>query len=121
MFVRSMISFVVPCLLFSLEKVFGRLRLRFMSLSLFALQLGRRFLQGTFYGVEALILLIGVSCAGVMGSRRITCFFTVEKLFSCGAWFLDLLGFLGTCLDRLQTRFAAGGTGSKSTLLGFGI
>ncbi|KAK4600989.1 hypothetical protein RGQ29_010535 [Quercus rubra] len=84
-------------------------------------QLGRRFLQGTFYGVEALILLIGVSCVGVMGSRRITCFFTVEKLFSCGAWFSDLLGFLGSCLDRLQTRFAAGGTGSERTPLGFGI
>ena len=121
MFVRSMISFDVPCLLFSLGKVFGRLRLRRMSLSLFGLQLGRRFLQGTFYGVEALILLIGVSCVGVMGSRRITCFFTVEKLFSCGAWFSDLLGFLGSCLDRLQTRFSAGGTGSESTLLGFGI
>ena len=55
------------------------------------------------------------------GGRRITCFFTVEKLLSCGAWFSDLLGFLGSCLDRLQTRFAAGGTGSESTLLGFGI
>ena len=85
------------------------------------LQLGRRFLQGTFYGVEALILLIGVSCVGVMGSRRITCFFTVEKLLSCGAWFSDLLGFLGFCLDRLLTLFAAGGTGSENTLLGFGI
>ena len=121
MFVRSMISFDVPCLLFSLGKVFERLRLRRMSLSLFGLQLGRRFLQGTFYGVEALILLIGVSCVGVMGSRRITCFFTMEKLFSCGTWFSDLLGFLRSCLDRFQTRFSAGGTGSESTLLEFGI
>ena len=92
-----------------------------MYLSLFDLQFGRRFLQGTFYGVEALILLINVSCVGVMGSWRITCFFTVKKLFSCGAWFSDLLGFLGSCLDRLQTRFSAGGTGSESTLLEFGI
>ena len=40
----SMISFDVLCLLFSFGKVFGRLRLRRMSLSLFGLQLGRRFL-----------------------------------------------------------------------------
>ena len=71
--------------------------------------------------VEALFLLTGVSCVGVMGNRRITCFFIVEKLFCCGAWFSDLLGFLGFCLDRLLTLFAAGGTGSENTLLGFGI
>ena len=121
MFARSMISFNVPYLLSFLGKVFGRLRLLCTSLSLFGLQLGKRFLQGTFYGVEALILLIGVFCAVVMGRRRITCFFIVEKLFSCGAWFSDLLGFLGSCLDRLQTRFSVGGTGSESTLPKFGI
>ena len=92
-----------------------------MSLSLFGLQLGRRFLQGIFFGVEALFSLTGVSCVGAMGNRRITCFFIVEKLFSCGAWFSDLLGFLGFCLDRLLTLFAAGGIGSENTLLGFGI
>ena len=121
MFACSMISFVVPCLLSFLGKVFGRLRLRCMSLSLFGLQLGKRFLQGTFCGVEALILLFGVFCVVVMGRRRITCFFIVEKLFSCGNWFSDLLGFLESCLDRLQTRFSAGGTGLESTLLEFGI
>ena len=121
MFARSMISVVVPCLLSFLGKVFGRLRLLCTSLSLPSLQLGKRFLQGTFCGVEALILLIGVFCAAVMGRRRITCLFIVEKLFNCGAWSLDLLGFLGSCLDRLQTRFSAGGTGSESTLLEFGI
>ena len=40
---------------------------------------------------------------------------------SCGAWFLDLLGFLGSCQDRLQIRFSVGGTGLESTLLAFGI
>ena len=121
MFARSMISFDVPCLLSFLGKVFGRLRLLCTSPSLFGLQLGKRFLQGTFCGVEALILLIGVFCAAVMGRQRITCFFIVKKLFSCEAWFLDLLGFLGSCLDQLQIRFSAGGTGLESTLLEFGI
>ena len=92
-----------------------------MSLSLFGLRLRKRFLRRTFCGVEALILLIGVFCVEVMGRQRITCFFIVEKLFSCGAWFSDLLGFLGSCLDRLQTHFSAGGTGSESTFLEFGI
>ena len=69
MFARSMISFEVPCLLSFLGKVFGRLRLPRMSLSLFGLQLGRRFLQGIFCGVKALILMIGALCAIVMGRR----------------------------------------------------
>ena len=120
-FARSIISSEIPCLLSFLGKVFGRLRLRCMSLSLFGLQLGKRFLQGTFCGVEALILLIGVFCVVVMGRRRITCFFIVEKLFSCGAWFLDLLGFLRSCQDRLQIRFLIGGIGLENTLLAFGI
>ena len=84
MFAHSMISFDVPCLLSFLGKVFGRLRLLRMS-PLFGLQPGKRFLQGTFCGVKASILLIGAFCAAVMGRRRITCFFIVEKLFSCGA------------------------------------
>ena len=121
MFARSMISFDVPCLLSFFGKVFERLRLLRTSPSLFGLQLGKRFLQGTFCGVEALILLIGVFCAAVMGRQRITCFFIVKKLFSCGAWFLDLLGFLRSCLDQLQIHFSAGGTGLESTLLEFGI
>ena len=44
----------------------------------------------------------------------------MEKLFSCGAGFLDLLGFLGFCQDRLQIRASVGGTGLESTLLEFG-
>ena len=59
----------VPCLLYFLGKVFGRLRLLRTSLSLFGLQLGRRFLQGTFCDVEALILLTGALCVVVMGRR----------------------------------------------------
>ena len=107
----SMISFKVPCLLSFLGKVFGRLRLLRTSLSLFGLQLGKRFLQGIICGIEALILLTGALCVAVMGSRWTICFFTVGKLFSCGAWCLDLLGSLGFCQDRLQTRSSAGGTG----------
>ena len=34
---------------------------------------------------------------------------------------LDPLGFLGSCLDRLQKCSSAGGTGLESTLLAFGI
>ena len=135
---RSMISFEVPCLLSFLGKVFGRLsllrtslslfglqlgkRLSLLrtSLSLFGLQLGKRFLQGIFYGVEASILLIGALCAAVMERRWIICFFIAEKLFSCGAWFLDLLGFLGFCQDRLQIHSSVGEIGLESTLLEFG-
>ena len=118
---RSMISFEVPCLLSFLGKVFGRLRFLRTSLSLFGLQLGKRFLQGISCGVEASFLLTGALCAVVMGRQRIICFFIVEKLISCGAWFLDLLGFLGSCQDRLQIRSSVGGIGLESTLLAFGI
>ena len=117
----SMISFEAPCLLSFLGKVFGRLRLLRTFLSLFSLQLGKRFLQGIFCDVEASILLIAALCAAVMGRRWIICFFIVEKLFSCGAWFLDLWGFLGFCQDRLQICSSVGGTGLESTLLAFGI
>ena len=88
---------------------------------LFGLQPGKRFLQGTFCGVKALILLIGVFCAAVMGRRRITCLFIVEKLFSCGAWSLDLLGFLGSCQDQLQILSLVSGIGLGSICLVFGI
>ena len=118
---RSTISFEVPCLLSFLGKVFRRLRLLRTSLSLFGLQLGRRFLQGIFYDVEASILLTGALCVVAMGRRWIICFSIVKKLISCGAWFLDLLGFLGSCQDRLQIRFSVGGIGLESTLLAFGI
>ena len=118
---RSIISYEVPCLLSFLGKVFGRLRLLCMSLSLFGLQLGRRFLQGTFCGAEALILLTGALCVVVMVRRWIICYSIVKKLISCGACFLDLLGFLGSGQDWLQIRFLVGGIDLESTLLAFGI
>ena len=52
-----------------LGKVFGRLRPLRTSLSLFGLLLGRRFLQGTLCGAEALSWLIGVLCVVAMGRR----------------------------------------------------
>ena len=118
---RSIISYEIPCLLFFLGKVFGRLRLLGTVLSLFGLQLGVRFLQATICGVEALILLIDALCVVVMGRRWIICYSIVKKLISCGAWFLDILGFHGSCLDRLQVLFLVGGIGLESTLLTFGI
>ena len=102
-FARSMTSFEVPCLLFFLGKVFGRLRPLRTSPSLFGLQLGRRFLPGTFCGVEALILLTGALCVVVMGRRWIICFSIVKKLISCGVWFLDW-NFLG--LAKISCRYA---------------
>ena len=98
---RSIISFEVPCLLSFHRKVFGRLKLLYASLSLFGLRFGRRFLQGTFCGVEILILLTGALCVVVMGRQWIICYSIVKKLVSCGAWFLNLLGFLRSCQDRL--------------------
>ena len=62
-FAPFMTSFEVPCLLLFLGKVFRSLRPLCTSLSLFGLQLGRRFLQGTLCDVEALIWLTGVLCS----------------------------------------------------------
>ena len=118
---HSIISYKVPCLLSFLGKVFGRLRLLGASLSLFGLQLGIRFLQATICEVEALILLTGALCVIVIGRRWTICYSIVKKLISCGAWFLDLLGFHGSCQDRLQILFSVGGIGLESTLLAFGI
>ena len=92
-----------------------------MFLSLFGLQFGIRFLQVTIYRVEGLILLTGALCVGVMGKRWIICYFSVERLIGCGVWFLDLLGFHGSCQDRLQILFLVGGIGLESTRLAFGI
>ena len=61
------ISYEVPCLLSFLGNVFGRLKLLDVSLSLFGLQLGIRFLQMTICEVEALTLLTSVLCVVVMG------------------------------------------------------
>ena len=72
-----------------------------MFFSLFGPQYGIRFLRLIIYRVEALILLTGALCVGVMGRQWIICYFIVERLIGCGIWFLDLLGFHGSCQDRL--------------------
>ena len=118
---RSIISYEVPYLLSFLGKVFGRLRLLSVILSLFGLQLGIRFLRATICRVEALILLTGALCVIVIGRQWIICYSILKKLISCGAWFLDLLGCHGSCQDRLQILFLVSGIGLESTLLAFGI
>ena len=64
---RFIISYKVPCPLSFLGKVFGRLRLLGVFLSLFGPLFGIRFLQATICRVEGLILLTGVLCVGVNG------------------------------------------------------
>ena len=39
----------------------------------------------------------------------------------CGVWFLDPLGFLGPCQDRLRILSLVGGIGLESIRLAFGI
>ena len=118
---RSIISYEVPYLLSFLGKVFGRLRLLSVILSLFRLQLRIRFLRATICGVEALILLTGALCVNVIGRQWIICYSILKKLISCGARCLDLLGFHGSCQDWLQILFLVSGIGLGSTLLAFGI
>ena len=81
---RFITSFEVSCPLSFLGKVFGRLRLLGVFLSLFGLQFRIRFLQVTICGVESLILLTGALCVVVMGRRWILCYFIVERLIGCG-------------------------------------
>ena len=38
-----------------------------------------------------------------------------------GLWCLDLLGFLGSCQDRLRLLYLVGGIGLESMCLAFGI
>ena len=93
--VYNIISYEVPCTLFFLGKVFGRLRLLGVFLFLCGLQFGIRFLQATICKVEGLILLTSALCVVVMGRRWIICYFAMERLISYGVWFSDLLGFHG--------------------------
>ena len=118
---RFIISYKVPCPLAFLEKVFGRLRLLGVFLSLFGLQLRIKFLQAAIFRVEALILLTGALCVVLMGRQWIICYSIVKKLIGCGVWFLNLLGFHGSCQDWLQILFSVGGIGLESTFLAFGI
>ena len=67
--------------------------------------------------LEGLILLTGALCVSVMGRQWIICYFIVERPISCGVWFLDLLGFHGSCQDQLQLLFLVGGIGLESTRL----
>ena len=118
---RFTVSYEVSCPLSFLGKIFGRLRLLNMFFSLFEPPYGTRFLQTTICRVEGLILLTGALCVIVMGRRWIICYFIVKRLIGCGAWFLDLLGFYGSCQDQLQILFLVGGIGWESTHLAFGI
>ena len=43
------------------------------------------------------------------------------KAYQLWSLVLDLLGFLGSCQERLQLRFSVGGIGLESALLAFGI
>ena len=79
-----------------------------------------RILTGDNLGVDG-ILLTGVSCAAVTGRRWIICYYIVERLIGCGVWCLDLLGFLGSCQDRLRILYLVGGIGLESICLAFGI
>ena len=80
--IRSfIIIYEVPCLLSFIGKIFGRLRLLGVFLSLF----GTRFLQVTICEIEGLILLTSALCVVVMGRRWTICYFIVESLIGCGA------------------------------------
>ena len=63
----------------------------------------------------------GALCAVVMGRRWIICYFIVVRLIGCGVWCLDLLGFHGSCHDRLQILSLVGGIGLESIHLAFEI
>ena len=115
------ISYEIPCPLSFLGKEFGRLRLLSMFLSLFGPQFGIKFLREIICGVKALILLTGALCVVVIGRRWIICYSIVKKLIGCGAWFLDLSGFYGSCQDQLQILFLVGRIGLENTLLAFRI
>ena len=77
-----------------LGKVFERLRLLSVFLSLFGPPFETRFLQVTICGVEGLILLTSALYVNVMGRQWIICYFIVEKLIGCGVQFLDLWDFM---------------------------
>ena len=115
------ISWEAPCPLFFLGKVFGRLRLLGVFLSLCGLLYGILSLQVIIWGVEGWILSTSVSCAVVMGRRWIICYYIVVRLIGYGVWCLDLLGFLGFCQDRLWILYSVSGIGLESIYLAFGI
>ena len=75
----------------------------------------------TTYRLGALISLIGALCVIVMGRQWIIYCYTVERLTSCGALSLELLGFRGFPHDRWQISSLVGGIGWGSTHLASGI
>ena len=87
------ISYEVPCPLSFLGKVFGRLRLLGVFLSLFGLLFGIRFLQLTICGVEGFILLTSALCVVVMGRQWIICYFIVETGKAYWLWSLVFRSF----------------------------
>ena len=106
-FACFIISYEVPCPFIFLGKVFGRLWLLGVFLSLFGPQFGIRFLQATICGVD-LILLTSALFVVVMGRWWIIYYFIVEMLIGCRVWFLDLLGFHGSSQSWLQLLFLVG-------------
>ena len=119
--VRFTISWEAPCPLFFLGKVFGRLRIFSVFPSLCGLLYRIGSLQVTIWGVKGWFLSTSVSCAVVMGRRWIICYFIMVRLISCGVWCLDLLGFHGSCQDRLQILYLVCEIGLESMCLAFGI
>ena len=118
---RFIINWEAPCQSFFLRKVFGRLRLYSVFPSLCGLLYGIGSLQVIIWGVEGWILSTSLSCAVVMGRRWIICYYIVVRLIGCGVRCLDLLGFLGSCHDRLQILYLVGGIGLESICLAFRI
>ena len=79
-----------------------------------------RIFTGDNWGVEGWLLLTDVSCAIVMGRLWIICYFIVVRLIGYRVWCLDLLGFFGSCQDRLWILYLVGGIGLESMCLAFG-
>ena len=66
-------------------------------------------------------LLTGALCVVIMRRRWIICSSTVVRLIGCGVQCLDLLGFHGSCQERLLILSLVGGIGQESIRLAFGI
>ena len=121
MFVRSMISFDVPCLLFSLGKVFGRLRLRCMSLFFVWSAAWEKLLTGDILWCRGFDFVDWCILCQSNGESANHLLLHCGKAFQLWSLVFRSFGISWVLLDRLQTRFSAGGTGSENTLLEFGI
>ena len=114
------ISYMALLPLFFHRKVFGRLRLPGVSLSLFGQPHGIGSSRVITYGLEALILLTGALCVVAVVRQWIICCYIVERLISCGVLFFGFLGFLRPSHVRCQIFFLVGGIGWESIHLTFG-